>query len=290
LTIPGELVKLASYTVALISVLSAMMNMFYDRYVGGFVDALSLASITSLVFGGIFAYIMLVHTKLVLRNIRHLKQWFFGHIVTILTGVHPNVESELNRELKTFERHSTQHLQYQFDLHLKAADRLVKAEVERRLNSWRPYVVGLPIPNEIIVPARSNRFYEFRLDMEGKNDLKLCGELNVYGDGEQTIKFYLFDQHNFMKFTKNAGIPFRPLDESPHTTNYLFNVPITHSGKYYLLFDNSHTSTSSKSVKVSATLHFKALAKDGDRIDSTHRDTMDIRSQRRVRPTQNLSR
>ena len=252
------LAKTASYTLAVVTILSVTFT-FYERFMSGFLGMEGIALLISLVIASVGGYVIISYRKSVAASLGDLRSWFFGHILLIITGIHPRIEDNLSKELVQFENNLSSRVENRLLDHHREVDKVVKDEMKRMLLERKGYTVKLPIPAEIVVAPRSNRYYEFALDVSMKDDIMIKGEFKVKGNSDSRVKFYAFDQHNFTNFLNNPLYARKALDESPRISEYSFEFPITHGGKYFLVFENCASSSSlSKFVVAAANLHYKA--------------------------------
>ena len=101
---------------------------------------------------------------------------------------------------------------------------------------------------EFIVPQSDARSLALDIDVSGKNNVKIIGDFTASGGQNNDIKFFAFNEHNFRKALRN--LPTQTIDESGKVSNYHFEIPISHSGKYYFVFDNKFSMFSPKTIRI----------------------------------------
>jgi len=110
---------------------------------------------------------------------------------------------------------------------------------------------------EFIVPQSSAKAIFFDIDVSGKTNVKVMGDFTVSGGQNNDIKFFAFDEHNYRKDVVN--LQRQTLDESGQISSYHFEIPITHNGRYYLVFDNKFSIFSPKTVRITAIESYELL-------------------------------
>ena len=103
---------------------------------------------------------------------------------------------------------------------------------------------------EFIVPQNDARSLALDINVTGKNNVKIIGDFTASGGQNNDIRFFVFNEHNFRKAVRN--LPAHAIDESGQVSNYHFEIPISHSGKYYFVFDNKFSVFSPKTIRITA--------------------------------------
>ena len=103
---------------------------------------------------------------------------------------------------------------------------------------------------EFIVPQSDARSLSIDIDVGGKKNVKVIGNFTASGGQNNDIKFFAFNEHNYGKAIRNH--PAQAMDESGQISKYRFEIQISHSGRYYLVFDNKFSLFSPKTIQITA--------------------------------------
>lgn len=101
---------------------------------------------------------------------------------------------------------------------------------------------------EFVVPQNDARALFFDIDVSCKTNVKVIGDVSVSGGQNNDIKFFVLDEHNYRKAVMN--LLRQTIDEYGQVSRYHFEIPITHSGRYYLVFDNKFSIFSPKTIRI----------------------------------------
>lgn len=243
--------KISEELTGVFYLISAVLSFIIGAFT--FYSWYTIGVIPSYLLGIIFFIIILSITVKYRAGIRNqiirFKTLFMGHLEALRTGIHPEMRKELKEGLEELRRNIRQYMKDE-------ARQIVKSEVRQFLSSRKPGIRKI-CDAEIIVPQKGQKNLPFDLDISGKVNTKIIGKLQATGGSGNDIRFYVFDNHNYTKFCENH--PYRSLDDSGKVSIYTFEVPITHTGRYYFLFDNTFSFLSPKTVKIVAKLSFESL-------------------------------
>jgi hypothetical protein len=110
---------------------------------------------------------------------------------------------------------------------------------------------------DFMVPAKSSHDVTITVDENQMRNARLSGYFSAGGQGVQVM---LLDENQYRSF-QNHSTPSEYVYLSKPTTNGLIDVPLPHPGKYYLVFDNS-ASDSSTNVKANVAIRGEMVRVD----------------------------
>jgi hypothetical protein len=111
------------------------------------------------------------------------------------------------------------------------------------------------------VPARGTHDVKIALDEPRMRNARLTGHFEASGGGSSgTIQVMLLNESEYNRFT-NHSTPSQFLYLSKSATNGNIEAAIPRAGIYYLVFDNSSSSSSIK-VNADVTVHFETVQVD----------------------------
>jgi hypothetical protein len=207
-----------------------------------------------------------------------LRRWLKSRIAELLGGVDPNIKAMIDQRIaknneetiRRVEKGMTeirgQIVSVRAEILQTLGQKLTeqKREDEKRivelrnaLASERHAIENLIGPEEFIVPQKSSVNRPIEISLGNKKNVRIKGEFQASGESRNDVKFYAFDEFNFDKFVNKQ--PFHALDESPNVSRYSFVIPITHSGRYYLFFDNTFSTFSPKTVSLNVQIEYDAV-------------------------------
>ena len=234
-----------------------MFFSFYEWHITGFISTQTLFVLFAVIVLSIVTYLVINYREDLSTKLKEFRELFRGHLKTLLTGINPKIEEILRKKADEIENRLVTNIESKLALSAKKINEDLRVEIKKILGAIEPHEIKVLSSHEIIVPQKNSRCVPIRIDATGKFNIKVLGEFNVWGGAGNDIRFYALDQHNFEKF--RTGSPYRALDESGQVSNYKFEIPITHSGKVYLVFDNTFSILSAKTVKVDAKLSYESL-------------------------------
>lgn len=212
----------------------------------------------------------------------NLRRWLRGRIAEVLGGVDQNTKgmverrivkskeeiierireeagvrekrmSEMKGEMKSLRDEILQTLGQRLNEQKKDDERRI-VEMRTALADERHVVERLIEREELVVAQKSSVDRTIEISLGRKRNLRVKGEFEASRESRSDVKFYAFDEFNFDKFVNKQ--PFHALDESPSISHYSFVVPITHSGRYHLFFDNTFSTFSSKTLRLSVQMEY----------------------------------
>ncbi len=215
-----------------------------------------------------------------------LRRWLRGRIAELLGGVDQNTKvmveqriiksneevmkrireetglwerrmAEMKREIKGLREEFLRTLGQRLDEQKKDDERRI-AELRNALTDERHVVENLIESEEFVVAKKSSVDRTVEIPLGKKRNLLVKGKFEASGESRSDVKFYAFDEFNFEKFVNKQ--PFHALDESPNLSHYSFVIPITHSGRYHLFFDNTFSTFSSKKLRLSVQLEYDSTS------------------------------
>ena len=234
-----------------------MFFSFYEWYITGFISTQTLLVLIVIIAFSMVAYLGIYYRENLMAKLEEIRELFRGHLKMLLTGVHPKVEEILRKKVDEIENRLVTNMESRLASSTKKINENLRVEIKKILGAIKPHEINVLSSHEIIVPQKNSRYVPIRIDAIGKFNIKVLGEFNVWGGAGNDIRFYALNQHNFDKF--RTGRPYWALDESGQVSNYKFEIPITHSGKVYLVFDNTFSILSAKTVRVNAKLSYESL-------------------------------
>lgn len=211
-----------------------------------------------------------------------LRRWLRGRIAEVLGGVDQNTQgmveqrivksneeimkrireeagvqgkrmSEMKGEIKSLRDEILKTLGERLDEQKKDDERRI-VELRTALADERHVVESLIEREELVVAQKSSVDRTIEISLGRKRNLRVKGEFEASGESRSDVKFYAFDEFNFDKFVNKQ--PFHALDESPSISHYSFVIPVTHSGRYHLFFDNTFSTFSSKTLRLSVQMEY----------------------------------
>lgn len=211
-----------------------------------------------------------------------LRRWLRGRIAEVLGGVDQNTQgmvaqrivqsneeimkrireeagvqgkrmSEMKGEIKSLRDEILKTLGERLDEQKKDDERRI-VELRTALADERHVVESLIEREELVVAQKSSVDRTIEISLGRKRNLRVKGEFEASGGSRGDVKFYTFDEFNFDKFVNKQ--PFHTLDESPSISHYSFVIPVTHSGRYHLFFDNTFSTFSSKTLRLSVQMEY----------------------------------
>ena len=251
----SEWTKIANLILAIATAISLIIT-FYHWFIIGVITSQTVVLMVIIIAFALVGYYTINHWKTLAVNFHRLSSWADNQRVAFLTGLHPKVIELLHVEIAEFKKEVFKYMENKLAQHTESVKEIALKETQRLLSSRQCRLEEL-LSQELIVPQRDSKYFKFYINTSGKDNVYIIGQFEAWGGGGNDIRFYVFDKHNFQKF--RAQRPCRFLDESGQVSKYSFNIPITHKGEYFLLFDNTFSILSPKTVHVKASLQYESL-------------------------------
>lgn len=251
----SEYTKIASLILAIATAISLIIN-FYHWFISGVITSQTVELTVIIIVFALVGYYTINHWKTLAVSFHRLRLWADNQRAAFLTGLHPKVIELLHREMAEFKKEVLKCVENKLAQYTESVSEIALKETQRLLSSRQSMFQEL-LSQELIVPQKDSKYFKFYINTSGRDNVCIIGEFEAWGGGGNDIRFYVFDKHNFQKF--RAQLPCRFLDESGQVSKYSFNIPITHKGEYFLLFDNTFSILSPKTVHVKARLQYESL-------------------------------
>ncbi len=193
----------------------------------------------------------MVEQRIVKRNEEVMKR------IRDESGVQAKRMAEMKGDIKGLKDEILQTLGQRLNEEKKDNERRM-VELRNALTDERHVVENLIELEAFVVPKKSSVDRTIEISLGKKRNLRVNGKFEVSGESRSDVKFYAFDQFNFDKFVDKQ--PFHALDESPNLSHYSFVIPITHSGRYHLFFDNTFSTFSPKTLRLSVQMEYDSTS------------------------------